>query len=415
MTVSTELFRELTEPNFAALGRLTGDPAAFRAAPPAQPVVFRGGAGFTDLFGWGALDTVLSAGARRRPDFRVIRDNAQIPDRRYTRSTMMHPDVPDVRKTSDELAAGASLVMQGLQEYSEPIARFTRRLAHDLSRPVHANAYVTPPKSQGFKAHFDPRDSFVLQVEGTKVWTLREPVLNQPLAHENWERLQERPGWDTARLEAIEPWREVTLEPGDCLWLPRGWVHSACSEGVSSLHLTLSLTAWTEHWAVSQLLSRIVEVPGRAAFPADFVRDAGAATAAVAQLRSGLTAWFEETSDAELAGILQAAARSEFAVPLHQVSAVLADDALTPDTEFVVNTEAVLGAAQRGDRLALHLADRVVTLPAAAAPLIADLLGRNRFTLAELSPSVGEDVVRLLWREGIVATATATVTAVAER
>lgn len=187
------------------------------------------------------------------------------------------------------------------------------------------------------------------------------------------------------------------------LWLPRGWVHSARSEGVSSLHLTLSLTAWTEHWAVGELLSRVVEVPGRTTFPADFVRDPGTAVEAVAALRRGLADWFAESSDEELAAVLRKAAIREFPAPLRQVSAVLADDRLTPDTVFTVHREIVLSAVEDGKHLLVHLADRVLTLPAAAAPVLAELLGRTRFTLAELP--VAEDVVRLLWREGLLSSA----------
>ncbi|MFE5771836.1 JmjC domain-containing protein [Streptomyces sp. NPDC056485] len=393
----------LSRPVFGALGRLTADPEAFRAGPPAEPVVFRAADRFADLFGWEALDASLAASGRRLPDFRVIRDGAQIADQRYTRATLMYADAPDLRKTSGELAEGASLVMQGLQEYSEPIARFTRELAHDTSRPVHVNAYVTPPKSQGFAAHFDPRDAFIVQVEGTKVWTLREPVLPSPLAHESWDRLREGGEWTTERLDAVEPWKVLTLEPGDVLWLPRGWVHSARSEGVSSLHLTLSLTAWTEHWAVGELLSRVVEVPGRTTFPADFVRDPDTAVEAVAALRRGLADWFAQSSDEELAEVLRKAAIRQFPAPLRQVSAVLADDRLTPDTAFTVHRESVLSAVEDGKHLLLHLADRVLTLPAAAAPALAQILRRSRFTLAELP--VAEDVVRLLWREGLLSRA----------
>lgn len=391
---------ELSRPAFAALGRLTADPEAFRADTPAEPVVFRAPGTFSDLFGWAALDDCLAASGRRLPDFRVISGGAQIADQRYTRPTLMYPDAPDVRRTAGELAEGASLVMQGLQEYSEPLARFTRALAHDTSRPVHVNAYITPPKSQGFAAHFDPRDSFIVQVEGTKVWTLREPVLPAPLAHESWDRLRERPEWTTERLEAIEPWKVLTLEPGDVLWLPRGWVHSARSEGVSSLHLTLSLTAWTEHWAVGELLARIVDVPGRTTFPADFVRDPATAAEAVADLRRGLADWFAGSSDDELAALLAQAAVRQFPAPLRQVSAVLADEPITRETVFEVHRETVLRAVVEGGNLLIHLADRVLTFPGAAAPVLAELLARPRFTPAELP--VAEDVVRRLWHEGLL-------------
>ena len=389
-----------------ALSRLTIAPAAFRADPPDEPVLYRSGDDFRDLFSLGAMDNLLSSGGRRRPDFRVIRDGAQIPDSRYTRSTLMYPDIPDTRKITHELAGGSTLVLQGLQEYYEPAGEFTRRLAHDFSRPVHANAYVTPPGSQGFGSHFDPQDAFIVQVEGSKDWTLREPAVRWPHTHESWDNVRRRPGWDVSRLEERAPWRELTLEPGDCLWLPRGWVHSARSGQLVSLHLTLSFATWTQHWAVLELMSRLPDAPGRAALPADFIRDDDCALAAVRRLRAELATWFERTSDDELAETLRRSAIREFPAPPRQVSALVAGAAITPELEFRVSPEVVLAAVWRGDRLSLYLPDKIVRLPASAASVCEEILSRDHFTVGDLAsdagPAICADAVRLLWSEGII-------------
>lgn len=395
-----------------ALARLTTDAAAFRAAPPREPALLRRGGDYQDLLDWPALDELLSDGGRLRPEFRMIRDNAELPESSYTRSTLMRTGAPDSRRISDELSAGATLVLQGMQEYTAPIARFTRRLAHDLARPVHVNAYITPPNAQGFKAHFDPRDSFILQVEGAKTWTLRPPVLEAPLAHESWDLFRRRTGWDTARLEAITPWRELVLRPGDCLWLPRGWVHSAVSEGESSMHLTLSLTAWTEHWALGVLLNQAAGSTGRATLPAGFMTDPVTATTAAGQARAALGTWLDHLSDEELGRVLRSAAAREFPRPARQVSRVLADPPVTVNGEFLVHAEAVVGTSERDGLLILQLADRIVTLPATATEALHELLARARVTMADLAPlcghAVAERLVRLLWAEGILQMASMT-------
>ena len=36
---------------------------------------------------------------------------------------------------------------------------------------MQINAYITPPENQGFAAHYDTHDVFVLQVSGSKRWT----------------------------------------------------------------------------------------------------------------------------------------------------------------------------------------------------------------------------------------------------
>lgn len=40
---------------------------------------------------------------------------------------------------------------------------------------VGANAYLTPPNSQGFAPHYDDIEAFVLQIEGRKKWKLYKP------------------------------------------------------------------------------------------------------------------------------------------------------------------------------------------------------------------------------------------------
>jgi bifunctional lysine-specific demethylase and histidyl-hydroxylase NO66 len=269
---------------------------------------------------------------------------------------------------------------------------------------VHVNAYVTPPGSQGFGSHFDQQDAFILQVEGSKDWTLREPALARPLAHESWDHLRQRPGWDAARLEETCPWRRLTLRPGDCLWLPRGWVHSARSGQVMSLHLTLSLATWTEHWAALELLSRIAEGSARESLPADFVADPGCAAAVAARVRANLATWFGRVPDAELGEILRTAAMREF--PAAPCQVVAAGDEISPEQEFTVHPETVFAAVEREDGLILDLAGRVVTIPAVGAQVCAAILSLDRFSLKDLDAdhdaAATADVVRLLRDEGII-------------
>lgn len=394
----------LAAPRLTALSRLTGTAASFRADPPPEPVVHPSGDDFRDLFSLDAMADLLSFGGRRRPDFRVIRDGSQIPDSRYTRSNLMYPGVPDTRKIAHELADGATIVMQGVQEYSESLSRFVGKLAHDLSRPVHVNAYITPPRSQGFGSHFDPQDAFIVQVEGSKEWTLREPALPRPLGHESWDHLRQRSGWDTARLEQSPPWRQLTLRPGDCLWLPRGWVHSARSSEVSSLHLTLSFATWTGHWAALELMSKIAEGSARESLPADFLSDRDCAAAVAARIRADLATWFGQVPDAELGDILRAAALREFPhAPRH---VVMTGQEIAPEAEFTVRAEAVFAAVEQDGRLTLHLAGQVITLSGDAASACAGILSRERFTVEDLAgdrdPAVCARVVRLLRDEGVI-------------
>ena len=55
---------------------------------------------------------------------------------------------------------------------------------------------------------------------------------------------------------------EVTLQPGDVLYVPRGVVHQAAAEEAGSCHLTVSTY---QHWTVGNLLGEVIKVRRRRA------------------------------------------------------------------------------------------------------------------------------------------------------
>jgi hypothetical protein len=101
---------------------------------------------------------------------------------------------------------------------------------------VGANAYLTPPHARGFPAHFDAHDVFVLQLEGTKHWSVYPPAMAAPLP-DQWFPVHGKP--------LGLPLYEVALQAGDLLYIPRGYVHEARTSTCASLHLTVGVDALT--------------------------------------------------------------------------------------------------------------------------------------------------------------------------
>eukprot|EP00439_Symbiodinium_sp_Y106_P009107 s2172_g1.t1 len=96
------------------------------------------------------------------------------------------------------------------------------------------NIYLTPPDSQGLAPHADRHDVFVAQQEGEKTWTLLKP-------------------------DKVRVMENVTLLPGDVLYLPQGVPHYARSAGEgSSLHVTMSV--YRGHFTFAGLLAAWLEV-----------------------------------------------------------------------------------------------------------------------------------------------------------
>jgi hypothetical protein len=226
---------------------------------------------FSDLIGPEGVDELVARRALRTPFARMAKDGVTLPDRQLTLGGGVGAGIADQLsedRVLREFASGATLVLQALHRTWAPIQEFAGDLADDLGHPVQVNAYVTPPQNQGFSDHYDVHDVFVLQIAGEKQWRIRPPVLEAPLRSQPWE--QHRAAVERAATAA--PLLEEILRPGDCLYLPRGYLHSASALGATSIHLTIGVHAWTRRHVADALLARVTErladdVEGRRSLP----------------------------------------------------------------------------------------------------------------------------------------------------
>ncbi|HEY6140718.1 MAG TPA: cupin domain-containing protein [Thermoanaerobaculia bacterium] len=136
-----------------------------------------------------------------------------------------------------------------LMEYEQHSAAMLR-LRHEVERAFHSSVrthvYLTPRNAQGFSPHWDPTNVFILQFTGTKEWAIYDSPVTLPT-----DRQLLYPGEWTR----VEPTLTATLEPGDLLYIPRGFVHEGRSGNSVSGHVTLEMRALT--WA--DLLRRIAD------------------------------------------------------------------------------------------------------------------------------------------------------------
>jgi bifunctional lysine-specific demethylase and histidyl-hydroxylase NO66 len=214
--------------------------------------------GFSELLDADAIDELVSTRGLRTPFLRVAKNGTTLADKAFTAPGGVGAGIAD-QVSDDKLvrlfADGSTLVLQGLHRIWPPILEFCQRLAAELGHPVQANAYVTPPQNQGFSAHYDVHDVFVLQIEGEKRWRISRPVLESPLRDQPWSDRQ-------AQVEEAAqepPLLEASLRPGDCLYLPRGYLHAATALGGVSTHLTLGVHVWTRYALAEQLMHQALQ------------------------------------------------------------------------------------------------------------------------------------------------------------
>lgn len=234
--------------------------ADFWARQPLYSPAAETGAGFADLFGAAAVDELLSRRGLRTPFVRMAKQGRVLDAGRFTRSGGAGATVAD--QVADDkvlglLADGASLVLQGLHRTWPPLVDFGSRLAGQLGHPVQINAYVTPADNQGFSAHYDTHDVFVLQIAGRKAWQVHAPVVADPSPEQTWEQRRA----EVATRAAESPLLDLTLAPGDALYLPRGYLHQARALGELSIHLTIGVHPITRHDLLRELVAAVADEP----------------------------------------------------------------------------------------------------------------------------------------------------------
>ncbi|MEA2684904.1 MAG: bifunctional lysine-specific demethylase and histidyl-hydroxylase, partial [Actinomycetota bacterium] len=340
------------------------------------------------------------------PEVRLVRGGTPVAPAAYTRSVSLGgksvAGVCDPVAVWAEFHRGATIVLQSLHRWWLPLTRFCRDIELELTHPVQANAYVTPPGERGLGVHYDTHDVFVLQVAGHKRWTLYEPVLELPLPSQPWSSATGGAGAEEL---------SVDLGPGDCLYVPRGVPHQAESQESVSVHVTLGVLAVTWHDVVRDLVAATADdLAFRRPLPAGFasgpvddlvpavaatVEDLQAFLAKVdpAQVAEEVIARFWRGRPPILAGHLTQLSRLE----------TLGDESLVRR-----RPGSVCRLAMDGDWLVVLLGDRELRMPADAEPAVAVLAAASGEPLAVADLAAVADresrrvLVHRLVREGLL-------------
>ncbi len=388
----------------AALRRCTGlDRDSFAEAYwSRQPLLSQHPDGFTDLLSAADIDELVALRGLRTPFFRVVK--AGEPAARATRSAAAGnrsiSDLADPDAVRDLYAEGSTLVLQSLHRLHPPLVRFCRELAAELGHATQCNAYVTPPGSQGFAAHHDTHDVFVLQVDGFKRWNVYEPVLALPLSTQPSSAL----GADAPLVaDGAAPVLSVVLGPGDALYLPRGYIHAAETNADRSIHLTVGVLAATAYDVLRDVLALAGEQPEfRRSLPLGSAADQ---LAVVEQLVSQASAWLAELPVEQLHDAVRPRlARTHAPEPLGLLAAEDAVRQLDKNTLVRprLGPAAAIGPGEPG-RVVLRVVDRELSLPEyVSGALEALLYGECRVSELDLPVDDAVVLVRRLMKEGIL-------------
>ncbi|HEV3000660.1 MAG TPA: cupin domain-containing protein [Solirubrobacteraceae bacterium] len=388
----------------AAAARCVPDLAAFARehwgrAPGLWPGVDP--AGYRDLLGIDDVDALIAGAGLRFPAVKVVRGGRKIGAGEYTAGATIGgvrvDDLVDPEAVRAAFAGGATIVLSSLHRYWPPLERFCRALEEALSHPVQVNAYVTPAGARGLDLHWDTHDVFVLQCFGEKHWRVHGEGFRAPLRH------QHRSGAIAAEGEALI---ETVLRPGDCLYVPRGFVHGAETDAAASAHLTIGVL--THSWVdvLRGVLGAMEDSPElREALPVGFADDP-AAVAELAREKLGVLADLVAQADGE-ALVARVAERAGRRLPPRvegQIASIARLGRLS-DASVLRSAQAWRLDARDG-RVTVATGTRVLRLPARVEPALRLIARGEPFALGDLAPWLDQagrtTLATRLVREGLL-------------
>lgn len=309
-------------------------------------------------------------------------------------------DFPGINKVYDAYFQGNTINFNDLQHTWKPIAILCRNLEKIFNCKVGANMYLTPKYSQGFAPHFDTRDVFVLQIEGTKLWRIYEAFVSLP-------RIEDRIPVPEDKLPALL--HEVRLTPGDLLYIPRGYVHEALTSECSSLHLSVGIHPFRLADLISSALTLVSQqnVSFRKSLPVGFLNHGET----IASLRHQFKGLLEVLSNsARVEDAVEGLAEQFFSqmVPLPDGHFTQIDEVNSIDIETIVEKRngMICHILKEEGSVSIQFPGNLVRGPSRIEPALRFITDSGKFPIKSIPDPLTDNeklvLVRRLVREGLL-------------
>lgn len=348
-----------------------------------RPLLIKGRAPsyYDDLVTLGGLDADLGEGSLLATELRLVRKGEELDEAVFTYSDSS-PNTRYVNRAADK----ATVFARFYDGYTINISSYDRHraavlhLRHDMERlfhvPVFTALFLTPRNAQGLPAHRDREDAFMAQFAGTKHWTVR----------------------DRSRKRVVV---DATLEPGDLLYIPSGFVHEGRSADAVSGHITFALEKITYADLLRQIADNAHADPWlRKSLPADF-----RSVASDGEFLRHVHQFFD---DADLPAYLERMHSDFIEDSLPDTTHRVADYIGLPSTgaasRFRMRTGVWPELRNGGGEAVLTFRGKSLEFPAAAAASIHAMIEAGEFAVSAL-PGDGDEnlaLCRSLVREGFL-------------
>ena len=290
---------------------------------------------------------------------------------------------PTVSLIEKAFAEDYTVVINNIDQKNIKIAKLCRSIEQDCLFNSSVNLYLTKSNSQGLEYHYDDQDVFILQLQGEKIWRIYEANANLPL--------------DDAPYQPVDcsdsTYQEYLLQPGDVLYIPRGFIHEARAMNGTSLHLTLSVCVIRWSTFLQRLINTLAQnnIELRKALPLEFIKSGqvtalGESEAAVLACRIATDTQLE----AVISEIQNQVLGNKTRLPLSQVFLGQPSKPVDLGTRVAMAEDQVHILSETHQSLILKFIGASIEVPRELAESIAFICQQKGFLVHELPGSLEE-------------------------
>jgi len=160
---------------------------------------------------------------------------------------------PDVDKVQRLVSKGASIILNDIEKYNTNLFKISDELQRLTQGRCQGNLYFSMASHKAFGPHFDLHDVFAFHFEGEKVWNIYENIEDSPINHPVFKISSEERIKRAGKLVD-----QVTLRPGDLLYIPRGQYHDALASKNGAIHVAFGLTYFKPIDLMSSLWEKFI-------------------------------------------------------------------------------------------------------------------------------------------------------------
>lgn len=199
-----------------------------------------------ELVTWQEINHVLGRYAIPSPRLRMAREGRLISPSVYQMRSHGGAGLLKTSIIEELIGQGVTLILDGVDDLFSRVRPLVATCEELITSKVSANLYASFGYDSGFGVHSDTSHGIILQLQGSKRWTVWQA------ADSGSNRQQQEP----PHKETAIAWDGI-LSAGELLYVPYGWWHNVQPNESLSLHVTLTIPPVSQYSFLTWLIERV--------------------------------------------------------------------------------------------------------------------------------------------------------------